>query len=292
MSLTSLSMSRTLSRPIRVEGRGVHSNTPSSILLKPVVSDTGLRFIHSASSTIIPVDVTFLRSTAYATTLSKNGVEIQTVEHLLSALVGLSVFNLDLVLESPATTQELPILDGSSKEWVNRILEAGISSLELPQKTLKIKEKINIIQGNKSISVEPSSGLIIDYTIQFDHSVIGTQHHRLLLDPRSYLSEIGSARTFCLESEIKSMRELGLAKGGSLDNAIVYTDHGPLNGVLRYKDEPVRHKILDLVGDLALLGCPLEGKIIAQGAGHQLHTELCRRILQESHKWELTTLAS
>ena len=292
MSLATLSKSRTLSRSIQVEGTGVHSNTPCSVLLKPAVSDTGLRFIHPASSTVIPVHISCLKSTSYATTLSKTGIEVQTVEHLLSALVGLSIFNLDLVLESHATIQELPILDGSSKEWVAAILDAGISNLELPQKTIKIKERIHVIQGDKSISIEPASGLIIDYTIQFHQSSIGTQRQRLVLSPESYLSEIGSARTFCLESEINAMKKLGLAKGGSLDNAIVFAAHGPLNDSLRYVDEPVRHKILDLGGDLALLGCPLEGKIVAQGAGHQLHTELCRNIMQEAHKWELTTLAS
>ncbi|MFM8234473.1 MAG: UDP-3-O-acyl-N-acetylglucosamine deacetylase [Holophagaceae bacterium] len=292
MQNSSLSKGRTISRLIRVEGRGVHSDEQCSIMLKPANAATGLRFIHSASSTIVPVDISCLKSTSYATTLYKDGIEIQTVEHLLSALVGLSIFNLDIVLEMPAAIQELPILDGSSKPWVTAILEAGISNLEVSQKTIRIKDPISIVQGDRSIRVEPSSGLIIDYTIDFHKSVIGTQHHRLVLNSESYLSEISSARTFCLESEIKSMKQLGLARGGNLDNAIVFSTDGYLNDFLRYPDEPVRHKVLDLVGDLALLGSPLEGKIIAVGAGHQLHTDLCRTIIQEVHKWELTTLAS
>ncbi len=292
MSSLATAKSRTLNRSIRIEGKGVHSNMPCSVLLKPTTGNSGLRFIHSASSTIIPIHISSVQSTSYATTLSTKGIEIQTVEHLLSALVGLSIFNLDIVLESPALIQELPILDGSSRKWVDAVLNAGIINLEMPQKTIKIKDRIQIVRGDKSISIEPASGLIIDYTIQFKQSVIGKQRQYFSLNPQSYMAEIGSARTFCLESDILAMKKLGLAKGGSLDNALVFTNDGPLNQSLRYLDEPVRHKILDLIGDLALLGCSLEGKIIAHGAGHQLHVELCRNILREVHKWEMVTLAS
>lgn len=286
MSLIKLTESRTLGRSVRIEGRGVHSNTFSSLVIHPTTTNSGLRFIHPSSSTIIPAHISFLKSTSYATTLCKNGIEIQTVEHLLSALAGLFVFNADIILESEELVQEIPILDGSSTEWVDAFLDAGIVELKIPEKIIKIQERIEIVQGNKTISIEPSStepGLEIDYTIQFDQSLIGKQHQRLIMTPESYAKEISLARTFCLEKEIKFMKNLGLAKGGSLDNALVFSQDRLLNESLRYTDEPVRHKILDLMGDLALLGGVIQGKIVAHGAGHQLHTELCRNILRQTH---------
>ena len=271
---------RSLVSPIRIEGRGIHSNAFSSVVLMPVTSATGLRFIHPASSTVIPVHISSVTSTAYATTLAQGEIKVQTVEHLLSALVGLSIFHLDIVLESPERVQELPILDGSSNEWVTPILNAGIADLNFRQKTLTVKDEIRITRGQRFIHYTPASGLTIDYTVRFD-SGIGTQHKTWCVTPESYVAEIAPARTFCHESEYETMQRLGLAQGGSLNNAVVFSSDGPLNE-LRYSDEPVRHKILDLLGDLALLGSPVEGKITACEAGHQLHTQLCRIMLEQA----------
>jgi UDP-3-O-[3-hydroxymyristoyl] N-acetylglucosamine deacetylase len=206
------------------------------------------------------------------------------VEHLLSALMGMEVEHLRIEVDG----EELPILDGSAAPWVDAILEAGIRALPGRRRFLKVLRPVEVRQDGKWLRVSPGegfAGLRIRYTIDFDHPAIGRQTRELSLTPEKYLHDVGAARTFCLAHEIEWMRSRGLALGGSLDNAVVFGPDGPLNDALRYEDEAVRHKILDLVGDLALLGAPLQGFVEAHAAGHAMHVALAKALLDDPSAW-------
>jgi UDP-3-O-[3-hydroxymyristoyl] N-acetylglucosamine deacetylase len=208
-------------------------------------------------------------------------VRLQTVEHLLSALMGLEIDHLTVDVSG----EELPILDGSSAPWVRAIQEAGIRSMAVRHRTLRILRPVEVLGGDKWMRISPYHGLRVAYTIDFDHPAIGRQTRELTLTPEKYVREVGRARTFCMERDIEFMRARGLAKGGSLENAVVFSPQGPLNDSLRFEDEAVRHKILDLLGDLKLLGAPLEGFVEAHRAGHALHVDLVRAILATAGAW-------
>lgn len=276
---------QTLVRPLRVQGRGLHGNRPCTVRLVPCLAPTGLKFVHLGTGTEIPVHARHAGDAQLATTLVKDGVRLQTIEHLLSALVGLDIDHLRIEVEAEGTDVELPILDGSAAPWMDAILEAGIQSLAGRRRYLKILRPVEVRQGAKSIRVSPFEGFRVRYGIAFDHPAIGRQTRELSLSPDKYRREVGAARTFCLEHEIEWMRSKGLALGGSLENAVVFADHGPLNEALRFEDEAVRHKILDLVGDLALLGGPLQGFVEVQAGGHALHVALTQAVLADPSAW-------
>jgi UDP-3-O-[3-hydroxymyristoyl] N-acetylglucosamine deacetylase len=231
----------------------------------------------------IPALAGFVGDCSLATTLVRDGIVLQTVEHLLSALAGLGIDHLTV----DVTGEELPILDGSAAPWVQAIQSAGIRPMAMGSRTLRILHPVEVRRGDKWMRVTPYPGLRVGYTIDFDHPAIGRQSRELTITPEKYVRELGSARTFCLEEDIEFMRSRGLAKGGSLENAVVFSPSGPLNDSLRYEDEAVRHKILDLVGDLKLLGASLEGLVEAHRAGHALHVELARAILAQENAWTM-----
>jgi UDP-3-O-[3-hydroxymyristoyl] N-acetylglucosamine deacetylase len=244
----------------------------------------GLSFVHLPTGIEIPVHASRTGDLRLATTLVKGDVRLQTVEHLLSALMGLEVEHLRIEVDG----EELPILDGSAAPWVDAILTAGIRALPGRRRFLKILRPVEVKQDGKWIRVSPSesfAGLRIRYTIDFDHPAIGRQTRELGLTPEKFRHEVGAARTFCLSHEIDWMRSHGLALGGSLDNAVVFGPNGPLNEALRFEDEAVRHKILDLIGDLALLGGPLLGFVEAHAAGHALHIALAKALLEDPSAW-------
>jgi len=268
---------QTLRHSITIEGRGLHSNQLCRVTLHPVEQATGLHFLHSPSSTIIPVSAEFVGDLSLATTLTRNGLRLGTVEHLLSALMGLEIEHALIEVDGA----ELPILDGSAAPWVRAILEAGTCELPGARRFMKMLKPVEVRREDKWMRVSPHTGLRLRYTIDFDHPAIGRQSRELTLTPEKYQRELASARTFCLDRDIEFMRSKGLALGGSLDNAVVFGPQGPLNEVLRFEDEAVRHKMLDLVGDLALLGAPLEGLVEAHAAGHALHVALVQAILAE-----------
>ena len=275
---------QTLARTVSVSGHGLHSNRPCEVRLVPVAKAAGLLFVHLPTGTEIPVAADRTGDLRLATTLVKGDVRFQTVEHLLSALVGMEVEHLRIEVDG----EELPILDGSASPWVEAILEAGLVPLEGRRRFLKVLRPVEARQDGKWIRVSPCdgvSGLRIRYTIEFDHPAIGRQTRELSLSPEKYLRDVGAARTFCLSDEIEWMRSRGLALGGSLDNAVVFGPDGPLNDALRYEDEAVRHKILDLVGDLALLGAPLLGFVEAHAAGHAMHVALAKALLDDPSAW-------
>ena len=275
---------QTLSREITVSGHGLHSNRPCSVRLVPVDTLTGLVFVHTPTGAVIPAKAELAGDLVLSTTLVKDGVRLQTIEHLLSALSGLEIEHLRIEVDA----EELPILDGSAAPWVEAILQAGIMGLEGRRRFMKITQPIEVRNGNRWIRVLPFDGLRLRYVIDFPILALGRQSRELSLTPEKYRRELGAARTFCLAQEIDMMRSRGLALGGSLDNAVVFGADGPLNESLRYEDEAVRHKMLDLVGDLALLGAPLLGLVEAHAAGHAMHVALAQAILASPSSWEWT----
>jgi UDP-3-O-[3-hydroxymyristoyl] N-acetylglucosamine deacetylase len=223
---------------------------------------------------------------SYATSLMKKGVLISTTEHLLSAFTGLGVDNAIVELDN----LELPILDGSALPFVDLIQKAGIRKQRRPRRYLKILREVEMREGNKFISVYPADTYSVSYSINFPHPLIGKETFQLELSNGSYLKNIAAARTFGSRADEKAMRNMGLIRGASRENCIVLTRDGIENGPLRFPDEFVRHKVLDLVGDLALLGKPILGKILADRAGHAMHTALVSRILRDQTLWEEVTL--
>jgi UDP-3-O-[3-hydroxymyristoyl] N-acetylglucosamine deacetylase len=242
---------------------------------------TGLQFLHTPSGTLIPARAEFVGDLSLATTLVKDGVRLSTVEHLLAALAGLEIEHAIIEVDGI----ELPILDGSAAPWVQALSEAGTRIIPGPRRLIRILHPVEVRKDGKLMRVSPYPGLRLRYTIDFDHPAIGRQTRELTLTPEKFKRELGSARTFCMDRDIEYMRSKGLALGGSLDNAVVFSANGPLNETLRFEDEAVRHKMLDLVGDLAMLGAPLQGLIEGHAAGHAMHIALVQAILADPTAW-------
>jgi UDP-3-O-[3-hydroxymyristoyl] N-acetylglucosamine deacetylase len=223
---------------------------------------------------------------SYATSLMKKGVLISTTEHLLSAFTGLGVDNATVELDN----LELPILDGSALPFVELIQSVGLRKQRRPRRYMRILREVEMREGNKFISVYPAETYSVSYSINFPHPLIGKETFQVELSNGSYLKNIAAARTFGSREDEKAMRNMGLIRGASRDNCIILTRDGVENGPLRFPDEFVRHKVLDLVGDLALLGKPILGKIVADRAGHSMHTALVSRVLRDQSLWEEVTL--
>ena len=224
---------------------------------------------------------------SYATSLMKKGVLISTTEHLLSAFTGLGIDNAIVDLDN----LELPILDGSAQPFVEMIRSVGIRKQRRPRKYLKIRRGLEMREGGKCISIHPADTYSVSYAINFPHPLIGKETFQVELSNGNYLRHIAAARTFGSREDEKAMRNMGLIRGASRENCIVLTRDGVENGPLRFPDEFVRHKVLDLVGDLALLGKPILGKVVADRAGHAMHTAMVSTILRDKTLWEEVTLA-
>jgi UDP-3-O-[3-hydroxymyristoyl] N-acetylglucosamine deacetylase len=223
---------------------------------------------------------------SYATSLMKKGVLISTTEHMLSAFIGMGIDNAIVELDN----LELPILDGSSRPFVEMIQKAGIRKQRRARKYLKIRRELEVREGNKFIAVYPADGYSVSYSINFPHPLIGKETFQAELSNGTYLRNIAGARTFGSRQDEQAMRNMGLIRGASRENCIVLTRDGIENGPLRFPDEFVRHKVLDLVGDLALLGKQILGKVVADRAGHAMHTALVSRILRDKTLWEEVTV--
>jgi UDP-3-O-[3-hydroxymyristoyl] N-acetylglucosamine deacetylase len=221
----------------------------------------------------------------HATTLAGEGFSITTVEHLLAALAMMGVDNAAIRLSS----DEVPIMDGSSAPFVYLIREAGLRSQGLPRRAIRLTRPIGVIDGDREVTIYPADDLRVTYTIDFPNPTIGRQTMTRVIDRRTFVNEIAPARTFCLLKDVQALRDRGLALGGSLANAVVVGDAGPLNG-LRFHDEFIRHKILDLIGDLALMGRPVLGHVVAHKAGHALHAALIQRLQRETGSWVLAEM--
>src|SRR5499427_1742316 len=276
---------RTLRRPVSCTGIGLHSGNKVTLSLKPAPADYGIRFQRADLGGLeIPATVTHLGGIQLATGLTREAVSVETVEHLLAALTALGIDNVIVELNTP----EVPIMDGSAAPFVYLILnEAGVKRLTAPKRFLKILRPISLSQGDKRIALYPSDHFKVTHSISFDHPLIRHQSRTMRITEESFVEDVAPARTFTFLKDVEMMRQNGLALGGSLDNAIVLGETGVLNNALRFEDEFVRHKILDAVGDLALVGYPVLGHLVAHRAGHALHTEFAARILEETQSWRL-----
>lgn len=275
----------TLSTSISVSGIGLHTGVDVSLRLRPAPENTGYIFVRTDLDDFeIPASVEYISHCAYATTLMRRGVVLSTCEHLLSALRGTGIDNCFIDIDNI----EVPILDGSSEDFVDLIEQAGAVEQDSQRHTLKIEERVEIDQGGRRMSAEPAEQFEIECTIDFTHPFINRQALTFVLDDGSFGREIASARTFGFTHEIETLRKANLAQGGSLDNAIVLTEQGMLNETpLRFADEFVRHKILDIIGDLALLGMPVQGKFIAEKSGHSIHAQLMSKLLKTQGAWSI-----
>jgi UDP-3-O-[3-hydroxymyristoyl] N-acetylglucosamine deacetylase len=277
----------TIKKIVTCSGIGLHSGNQIQMTLKPAAVDTGIVFKRTdlpqhPAIRVCPQNVV---DVSYATTLGQEGATIQTVEHLLSAVHALGISN--LIVE--VSGKESPVIDGSAACFFNLLLDAGIEAQRGQVRAIRIMRTLEERRKDTIISVEPYNGLKITYTIDFPNPFIGIQTRAFMLSPLAYEQEIAHARTFCMYEEIEYLWKMGLSKGGSLDNAVVFARDRILNDSLRYEDEPVRHKILDLIGDLTLLGHPLLGHIKVYKGSHALHTQMMKAILAQPDAWTFWT---
>ncbi len=277
---------KTLAKPIETSGIGLHTGVAVNLKLKPAPENTGYIFVRTDLDDFeIPASVEYISHCSYATTLLRRGVLLSTCEHLLAALRGTGVDNCFIELDNI----EIPIMDGSSEEFVDLIERSGVKEQNSPRRFLKIKETVVFEQGDRKMSIEPSDDYEIECTIEFPHPFISRQNFNFTLTDGSFGREIASARTFGFTTEIEMLRKANLALGGSLDNAIVLSPDGMLNQQpLRFADEFVRHKTLDIIGDFALLGMPFIGRIKAEKSGHSVHASLMSKLLKTESAWEIT----
>lgn len=280
-----MSLQTTLKNSISVSGIGLHTGVEVNLSLKPAPENTGYVFIRTDLDNFeIPASVEYISHCSYATTLLRKGVLLSTCEHLLSALRGYGVDNCFIELDNI----EIPILDGSSENFIELIEKAGVAEQNSPRRYLRVLKKVEFAQGDRKMSIEPSETCEIECLIDFNHPFINRQTYNFEMKNGSFGREIASARTFGFTNEIEMLRKANLAQGGSLDNAIVLTNDGMLNETpLRFADEFVRHKILDIIGDFALLGMPFLGKLKAEKSGHSVHASLMSKLLKTENAWEI-----
>jgi len=253
------------------------------VSLKPASAGHGIRFVRTDLGVEIPATLEFLGPKhTLQTTLVNGAASVDTVEHLLSALRGLGVDNITIELNQ----SEVPIMDGSAAPWVYLIQEAGVKDLGVARQVLRVERAITVERGDKSISIFPADGFKVSYAIQFDHPALRSQKKSLEITEASFVDEIAPARTFGFLKEVEMLRQRGLALGGSLDNAVVLGETGVLNP-LRFDDEFVRHKMLDVIGDLALVGYAIAGHVSVTKGGHALHAELAAELLRQRDSWSL-----
>src|SRR5262252_1481109 len=275
---------RTLRRSVSCVGIGLHSGCKVTLSLKPAPTDHGIRFRRTDLNDFeLPATVRHLAEFQLATGLARDQVSVETVEHLLAALVSMGVDNVVVELNSP----EVPIMDGSAAPFIYLIQEAGLKRQPKARRYLKIVRPIALSRGDKRIALYPSDHFKVTYSVSYDHPLLRHQSRTIRITEESFIEDIAPARTFTFLKDVEMLRQNGLALGGSLENAIVLGETGVLNNALRFEDEFVRHKILDAVGDLALVGHPVIGHLVAHRAGHALHTEFAARILEETHAWRL-----
>ena len=278
---------KTINKNLTFKGVGLHNGLAVTMTIKPAEPNSGIIFkrIDLEGNNIIIPNIFNVSSAVFCTTISnETGNSVSTIEHLMGALYGLGIDNALIEIDNP----EVPILDGSAKIFVEAISKSGIKNSDAPIKIIKIEKKVEFIDGNKTISIEPSKiSLDIDFELKYKNDLIGTQRN-LVKVFESDLKDVYNSRTFCLFEDIEKLKEMGLAKGGSLDNAIVIRNNEILNeGGLRNEKEFVNHKILDCMGDLYLAGYKVIGKIICSQGGHKLTNQLLRKVFQNNDNFSL-----
>ncbi len=274
---------RTLKTGVGCTGIGLHSGKPVRLELRPAPPGSGIRFRRTDRSAEIKAAIGELHRLDHATTLGREGASIETVEHLLSALFALGVDDALVEIDGP----EIPALDGSAAPFVILIHEAGTKPQKQAREFLKILRPVEVVRGAKWARLSPADHFRVSYTIGFDHPLLRHQHASFRISPETFAEEIAPARTFGFLREVETLRRAGLALGGSLENAIVIGETGVLNNKLRFEDEFVRHKILDAIGDMALLGHPIVGHLEASRAGHALHAALVQKLIETEDAWAL-----
>lgn len=281
---------RSLKNMIRATGVGLHTGQKVYLTLRPAAPDTGIVFrrVDLPQPVEIPAEPYAVRDTRLSSCLEKDGVRVSTVEHLMSALAGLGVDNAYVDVTAP----EVPIMDGSAGPFVFLLQSAGIEEQNAPKKFIRILRPVEVRDGDKWVRFEPHNGFKLDLSIDFNHPVFDRSRQSVSVDfsTTSYIKEVSRARTFGFMQDVETMRSQGLALGGSLDNAIVMDEYRVLNSDgLRYEDEFVKHKALDAIGDLYLLGHPLIGAFSGHKSGHALNNQLLRRLVEDRQAWEFVT---
>ena len=277
----------TIQAPVTAEGIGLHTAVHTRVRLLPAPPDTGIVFRRiDLDNFEIEAHVRNVARVSYATSLMKQGVLLSTTEHLLAALYSCGIDNVLVDIDSI----EIPILDGSAEPFMQMIERAGIRKLRRKRRYLKVLKPLEVVEDDRRIGIYPADEFCVRCYVDFPHPLVGQQEIEMHVSPESFRQLLARARTFCFERQIEPLRAMGLIRGGSLDNAIVLTDTGVLNGPLRFADEFGRHKALDLIGDLALIGLPLLARVEAYKAGHALHTQLVTRLLADKSLWTETTL--
>jgi UDP-3-O-[3-hydroxymyristoyl] N-acetylglucosamine deacetylase len=276
-------LEHTIAEPIDFTGVGLHSGVQVYLRLLPAPGGSGIVFRRTDLDNFeIPAIGRNVAKVSYATSLMRQGVLISTTEHLLSALIGMGVDNVIVEVDN----LEIPILDGSALPYVEAFQQVGIRAQRRKREYIRILKPVEVREGDKFIGVYPGSGYTIDYTIDFP-APIGKQTTSIDLAAETYGNLIAAARTFGYKADEQRLRDMGLIRGASEENAIILGKHGPENGPLRFDDEYVRHKVLDLIGDLALAGHRIEGRVVAERAGHAMHTALVSRLMKDRSAWEL-----
>ena len=274
----------TLRSTVSCTGIGLHSGHKVSLSLKPAPADSGIRFRRAdLGGCEIRASVANLAGIRYATGLACDDASVETVEHLLATLVAMNVDNVTIELNQ----SEVPIMDGSAAPFVYLVQEAGIKRQAAPRRFLKMMRPVSLTRGDKQIALYPSDHFKVTYSISFDHPLLRHQTRTVRLTEETFVDDIAPARTFGFLKEVEMLRRQGLALGGSLDNAIVLSEAGVLNNSLRFDDEFVRHKILDAIGDLSLIGYPVIGHLVAHRGGHALHTEFAAKVVEDVDAWQI-----
>lgn len=278
----------TIQRPVEIEGVGLHTAVRSRVRLMPAPANTGIVFRRTDLDNFeIEAHVRNVARVSYATSLLRQSVLISTTEHLLAALYCWGIDNVYVELDAI----ELPILDGSSKPFIDMLAKAGTRRLRRLRRYIRVLKPLEFADGDRRIGIYPADEFSVHCFVDYNHPAIGPQDIEMVVDRETFTRELGPARTFGFVKDFAQLQEMGLIRGGSLANALVLDDTSVMNGPLRFPDEFGRHKALDLIGDLALVGRPLQARIVAHRAGHALHTQLVTRLLENASLWTETTAA-
>jgi len=276
----------TIANSASAEGVGLHTGVFGHIRLVPAPADAGIVFRRvDLDNFPIEAEGHNVARVSYATSLMKQGVLLSTTEHLLAAIYSYGIDNIYIDIDSI----EVPILDGSAEPFLQMLERAGIRKLRRRRRYLKVLRPLEVVEGDRRIGIYPAEEFRVRCYVDFPHPLVGQQEVEMLVSPQTFRHLLARARTFCFERDIEPLRSMGLIRGGSLENAIVLTSDGVMNGPLRFPDEFGRHKALDLIGDLALAGLPLLARVEAHKAGHALHTQLVSRLLADRSLWTVTT---
>ena len=280
---------RTVANAVEIVGIGLHNGEPVRMTLAPAEPDSGIVFYRRDRSLAIPLNPENVVDTRLATVIGKGETIVSTIEHLLSAVHAMGIDNLEISLDA----DEVPIMDGSSASYCMLIEEAGYREQEAPKRVLVIKKPVEVRDGKKFVRLLPGKRNEIDFEIHFDHPVIQRQSYNFVYTKERYLKEIARARTFGFIKEVNYLRSIGKARGGSLDNAVVLDDKRVLNAEgLRFRDEFVRHKILDAIGDMAFLGMPFLGRYESFAGSHHLNHLLTKKLLADADAYEIVEVAT